>query len=136
MHTEATNSLNTSKEYKASILSRLNSNNTSQSKSKCPSSTQCETGLFASKFSLNENENSISEFYASYQKGIKVNVVKLLNSVKGYFEDFQDNFLKLKVMVDNFKFTNKSEPEEIDNFRQLSDILTLFKVPIVYKKNP
>ena len=85
---------------------------------------------------MNENENSISEFYESYQKGIKINVVKLLNSVKGYFEDFQDNFLKLKVMVDNFKFTNKSEPEEIDNYRQLSDILTLFKVPIVYKKNP
>ena len=129
IYTEATCSLNTSKDYKASIMSRINNTSTANSRSKCPSSTQCETGILLSKMSI--HDQNIGEIYDSYQKGLKIQKKKLLGVAKTYFDQFQDSYIKLKVMAENLSYSARD-----DDQTQLNDILCLFKVPILFKSNP
>ena len=58
-----------------------------KSRFKTQQTTQCETGLLLSKYSI--EQTSISEIYEStIQKGQKIDASKLLSVTQNFFEEF------------------------------------------------
>ena len=111
-------------DYKQKLANRIHN------KTKISTKTDHEeTGVSNTK--TNKLIQDIPELYEQYTSNRLIPSLHHIYEVaKEYFSEFKENFIKLKIMLDN------AEGEEPKLKKKIEDLLYLFKVPILFKENP
>ena len=75
---------------------------------------------------------TISDYYDQYRLSQKVPLLTDLQDIaERFFKDYCDHYAKLKTLFDCLQ-----ESQTNQSYRQLNDLLQLYKLPLLYQKSP
>jgi|JI9StandDraft_2_1071091.scaffolds.fasta_scaffold639972_2 hypothetical protein len=75
---------------------------------------------------------TISDYYDQYRLSQKAPFLTDLQDIaERFFKDYCDHYAKLKTLFDCLQ-----ESQTNQSYRQLNDLLQLYKLPLLYQKSP